>query len=154
VLLIARGDADGTAAEAEVAQRRFGTRTQFYGAQLAAVQGWAALRQGDIVRADGCFARARAMEDAGMVTEMGAAFIELLAWLDAGEPGRTAAAGSWLRAAAGDECLAMRGWADLADAAAASLRGEDGAEAAARALAIAEETGDRRLAERVRALAS
>jgi class 3 adenylate cyclase len=153
-VLIALGDTDGTAAEADVALRRFGTRTQFYGAQLVAVHGWVALRQGDVARADDCFARARAMEEAGMPTEMGAALIELLAWLNAREPDRIVAAGSWLRDAAGEEGRAIRGWADFADAAAAALRGGDGSEAVARALAAAEETGDRRLAEHVRALSS
>jgi hypothetical protein len=152
MVLIAHGDTDGTAAEADVALRRFGTRTQFYGAQLVAVHGWVALRRGDVARADDFFARARAMEEVGMQTEMGAAFTELLAWLDAADAGRVASAGAWLRRAAGDEGLAMRGWADFAEAAAASLRAGDGSRAAARALAAAEETGDRRLAERLQAL--
>ena len=153
-VLIARGDTDGTAAEADVALRRFGTRTQFYGAQLVAVHGWVALRHGDVARADDCFARARAMEEVGMLTEMGAALTELLAWFDAADADRVASAGAWLRRAAGDEGAAMRGWADFADAAAATLRGADGSEPAARAGAAAEATGDRRLAEHVRALAS
>ena len=124
-VLIARGDTEGTEAEADVALRRFGTRTQFYGAQLVAVHGWVALRHGDVARADDCFARARAMEEVGMLTEMGAALTELLAWFDAADADRVASAGAWLRRAAGDEGVAMRGWADFADAAAATLRGGD-----------------------------
>ena len=89
-----------------------------------------------------------------MLTQMGAALTEVLAWLHAREPERLQDAGAYLREAAGDEGRAMHGWADFADAAATSLRGGDAAEAAARALAAAEETGDRRLAEHVRSLAS
>jgi len=92
--------------------------------------------------------------EAGTLTEMGAAHIELLTWLDARDPDRIVAAGSWLREAAGDEGLAVRGWADFAEAAGASIRGVDGSDAAARALAAAEETGDRRLAAHVRTLSS
>jgi len=153
-VLIARDDAAGTAAEADVALRRFGTRTKFHGAQLLAVHGWVALRSGDIEGATERFARARAVEGAGMLTAMGAGLVELLAWLDAANADRIASAGAWLRDAAGEEGVAMRGWADFAEAAASSLRGGDGSEAAARALAAAETTGDRRLAARVRALAS
>jgi hypothetical protein len=94
------------------------------------------------------------MNEVGMLTQMGAGLTELLAWLDAAEPDRLLTAGANLRAAAGEEGRAMRGWADFADAAAASLSGGDASAAAARALAAAEATGDRRLAEHVRALAS
>jgi len=88
-----------------------------------------------------------------MLTEMGAGLTELLAWLDLGDAERIGASGVHLRQVAGDEGIAMRGWADFADAAAAALRGENGSDAAARALAAGEATGDRRLAEHVRALA-
>ena len=151
-VLIAQGDTEATAAEADVALRRFGTRTKFHESQLLAVHGWVALRRGDVAGAEDRFGRARAVEDAGMFSAMGAAFIELLAWHDARDSDRLAGAGAWLREVAGDEGIAMRGWADFADGAATSMRGEDGSEAAARALAAAEETGDRRLSEHVQSL--
>jgi len=89
----------------------------------------------------------------GMLTATGAAHTEVIAWCDAGLPDALADAGAWLRALAGEEARALRGWADFADAAAAAFRGVDAAEPARRAAAAAAQTGDRRLGERVRSIA-
>jgi len=62
-------------------------------------------------------------------------------------------AGNWLRHLSGDEGIALLGWVAFSDAAATALEGGDGSEPARRALAVAEQTGDRRLAERARPLA-
>ena len=151
---LAQDDVAGTATEADTALRRFGTHTTFHIAQLLAVQGSVALRHGDVAGAREQFARAEGMENAGMFTATGAALTGLLAWYDAGAPEELAAAGAWLRRVAGEEAIAMLGWADFADAAVAAWRDRDGSEARARARAAAEATGDRRLAEHVRSLAS
>ena len=151
---IARNDVEGTAEDAGIALRRFGTRTKFHGAQLLAIHGWVALQRGDERAAREFFARARAVDAPGMLTASGAAHTEVIAWCDAGVPDPLADAGAWLRELAGEEGRALRGWADFAAAAAAAFRGLDAAEPARRAAAAAEETGDRRLGERVRSIAS
>ena len=52
-----------------------------------------------------------------MLTAMGAAHTELLAWFDAARADRLAAAGAWLRRSSqATKAVAMRGWADFADA--------------------------------------
>jgi class 3 adenylate cyclase/tetratricopeptide (TPR) repeat protein len=151
---IARNDVEGTAEEAGIALRRFGTRTKFHGAQLLAIHGWVALRRGDEATAREFFARARAVAAPGLLTATGAAHTEVIAWCDAGEADGLEDAGARLRELAGDDCRALLGWADFAAAAAMSLRGEDASEPARRAAAAALATGDLRLGERVRSIGS
>ena len=83
----------------------------------------------------------------------GAALTEIIAWCDAGDAAALRDAGAWLRHLSGDEGVALLGWVEFSDAAATELEGGDGSEPARRALAVAEQTGDRRLAERARPLA-
>lgn len=151
--LIACGETDRATEDAEVATQRFGTRTMFFGAQLRAVHGWVALQRGDVAAARESFARARAVDSTGMWDGTSAALTELIAWCDAGDAAALRDTGAWMRKLAGEEGIALLGWADLADAAAAALEGGDGSDPARRALSAAEATGDLRLAERARPLA-
>lgn len=153
VVHIACGNVDAAAADAAIASRRFAERTTFLGAQLHAVEGWVAAQLGDVATARDAFARARAVGATGMLDGTGAAMTELITWCDAGDAAALRDTGAWMRQIAGTEGIALLGWADFAAAAAAALEGDDGSEPARRALATAERTGDRRLAERARPLA-
>ena len=153
VVHIARDDLAAAEEDAAIATRRFAGRSTFCAAQLRAVEGCVALRRGDLATARDAFARARAVGAMGMLDGTGAALTELIAWCDAGDAPALRDTGAWLRKLAGDEGIALLGWAEFADAAAAALEGADGSEPAHRALAAAEYTGDRRLAELVRPLA-
>jgi len=150
---IACGNVEAAAADAAIAGRRFANRTTFGGAQLRAVEGWVGVQRGDLAAARDAFARARAIRDVGMFDGTGAALTEILAWCDAGDAAALRDAGAWLRHLSGDEGIALLGWVEFSDAAATELEGGDGSEPARRALAVAEQTGDRRLAERARPLA-
>ena len=153
-VLIARGETDRAAEDARIAALRFGERTTFQRPQLHAIEGWVAVQRGDLAAARAAFARARGLGATGMLDDAQAAQTELIAWCDAEDAVALRDAGGWLRHLAGEEGTALLGWADFADASAAAMEGGDGSEPARRALSTAEATGDRRLAERTRPLAT
>jgi class 3 adenylate cyclase/tetratricopeptide (TPR) repeat protein len=151
---IETGDIASAASDAAEAHNRFGERTTFFAGQLLAVTAWGLLEQGKVEHARSTFARARAVGGRGTLDGLEAGLLELLAWCEAGDATAVRDAGAWLRRQAGEEAIAMIGWADLAEAVAAGLEGADPSEPARSVLVAAERTGDLRLAGRARELLS